>query len=81
MWGSADGGPPEVTLETSMGPFTVEVVSFPSPLPGPFPLRSIYALGSLSDVASAWSSMWSRILSCKVEIRRGLEGVVNPSTG
>ncbi|RRT64553.1 hypothetical protein B296_00001190 [Ensete ventricosum] len=27
------------------------------------------------------SSMWSRILSCKVEIRRGLEGVVNPSTG
>lgn len=26
MWASADGGPPEVTLETSMGPFTVEVV-------------------------------------------------------
>ncbi|KAG6475753.1 hypothetical protein ZIOFF_064982 [Zingiber officinale] len=25
MWGSADGGPPEVTLETSMGPFTVEM--------------------------------------------------------
>uniref|UniRef100_A0A1D1Z8C1 Peptidyl-prolyl cis-trans isomerase n=2 Tax=Anthurium amnicola TaxID=1678845 RepID=A0A1D1Z8C1_9ARAE len=25
MWGSADGGPPEVTLETSMGPVTVEM--------------------------------------------------------
>ncbi|GAB2264241.1 hypothetical protein Droror1_Dr00026375 [Drosera rotundifolia] len=25
MWGSADGGAPEVTLETSMGPFTVEL--------------------------------------------------------
>nr|CAD1817920.1 unnamed protein product [Ananas comosus var. bracteatus] len=25
MWGSADGGPPEVTLETSIGPFTVEM--------------------------------------------------------
>ncbi|KAH0465611.1 hypothetical protein IEQ34_005714 [Dendrobium chrysotoxum] len=25
MWGSADGGPPEVTLETTMGSFTVEM--------------------------------------------------------
>lgn len=25
MWASAEGGPPEVTLETSMGSFTVEV--------------------------------------------------------
>ncbi|KAG6520095.1 hypothetical protein ZIOFF_017126 [Zingiber officinale] len=25
MSGSADGGPPEVTLDTSMGPFTVEM--------------------------------------------------------
>lgn len=28
MWASAEGGPPEVTLETSMGSFTVEVLSF-----------------------------------------------------
>jgi hypothetical protein len=27
MWASAEGGTPEVTLETSMGPFTVEVLS------------------------------------------------------
>jgi hypothetical protein len=26
MWASAEGGTPEVTLETSMGPFTVEVL-------------------------------------------------------
>ena len=26
MWASAEGGPPEVTLETSMGSFTVEVL-------------------------------------------------------
>jgi peptidyl-prolyl cis-trans isomerase-like 1 len=26
MWASAEGGAPEVTLETSMGSFTVEVV-------------------------------------------------------
>ncbi|XP_057535295.1 peptidyl-prolyl cis-trans isomerase CYP18-2 isoform X1 [Amaranthus tricolor] len=25
MWASADGGPPEVTMDTSMGPFTVEL--------------------------------------------------------
>ena len=28
MWASTEGGPPEVTLETSMGSFTVEVLSF-----------------------------------------------------
>jgi hypothetical protein len=28
MWASAEGGPPEVTLETSMGSFTVEVLPF-----------------------------------------------------
>lgn len=28
MWASAEGGAPEVTLETSMGSFTVEVISF-----------------------------------------------------
>lgn len=27
MWASAEGGAPEVTLETSMGSFTVEVLS------------------------------------------------------
>jgi hypothetical protein len=26
MWASAEGGAPEVTLETSMGSFTVEVI-------------------------------------------------------
>lgn len=28
MWASAEGGSPEVTLETSMGSFTVEVISY-----------------------------------------------------
>lgn len=28
MWASAEGGAPEVTLETSMGSFTVEVLAF-----------------------------------------------------
>lgn len=27
MWASSEGGAPEVTLETSMGSFTVEVFS------------------------------------------------------
>jgi hypothetical protein len=30
MWASADGGTPEVTIETSMGAFTVEVTSKPT---------------------------------------------------
>ncbi|TVU04523.1 hypothetical protein EJB05_47634, partial [Eragrostis curvula] len=30
MWGSAEGGTPEVTLETSMGAFTVEVITTPA---------------------------------------------------
>lgn len=28
MWPSVDEGPPEVTLETSMGSFTVEVYTY-----------------------------------------------------
>lgn len=28
MWASAEGGAPEVNLETSMGSFTVEVLQF-----------------------------------------------------
>lgn len=53
MWASEEGGPPEVTLETSMGPFTVEV--FLSSPKSPFSSPSLLFLSFMINLSNLFS--------------------------
>ncbi|KAE9445335.1 hypothetical protein C3L33_22767, partial [Rhododendron williamsianum] len=77
MWNNAEGGAAEVTLETSMGSFTVEVSPLYLSLTLSFAICE--CLFVYEFVTLIHRCNW--ILLCKVGIPRGQEGVENPFMG